>query len=151
MSNLGHHYIAELWDCPYDLLDDPTRLQDLAFAAAESAQVSVLSGQFHHFKPQGVTGILLLSESHISLHTWPEHGYCALDFFTCGDADPARDSLLELAGRMGAGRVELKIVERGDLRPPSRMKTNRQVLYPPFQWSQAPMPPSFVPTNISTK
>ena len=79
MQKLGLHYIAEFWECPKDVLDDKTRLQTLSLAAAESARVTVISSQFHQFSPHGVTGILLLSESHLSIHTWPEYGYAAAD------------------------------------------------------------------------
>lgn len=139
MSQLGHHYIAEMWECPSDILNDRTRLESLARDAAESARVTVLKSQFHQFSPQGVTGLLLLSESHLSVHTWPERGYCAMDFFTCGDPVAARDAVLELASRMGAGKLELQIVGRGFVETPATMDSERRVLYPPFQWSHAPV------------
>jgi S-adenosylmethionine decarboxylase proenzyme len=135
MSQLGYHYIAELWDCPFDILDDKVRLEVLTRRIAESAHVTVLNAQFHQFSPYGVTGLLLLSESHLSVHTWPEHGYCAMDFFTCGDAVAARDAVLECAGQMKAGRLELRTVARGE--QGHRRSEERRVLLPPFQWTTA--------------
>lgn len=137
MSRLGHHYIAEMWECPADILNDSARLETLVRAAAESARVTILKSNFHQFEPQGVTALLLLSESHLSVHTWPEHGYCAVDIFTCGDPVAARDAVLELASRMGAGRLELQIIGRGYLETPALVENERRVLYPPFQWTTA--------------
>ncbi len=134
MTQLGHHYIAELWECPADVLNTPERLESIARGAAEYARVTVLSSQFHHFTPQGVTGLLLLSESHLSVHTWPEHGYCAMDLFTCGDPKAAREAILEAASRMGCGRLELQIVGRGEHQVARSVDTERRVIYPPFQW-----------------
>ena len=132
MSHLGYHYIAEFWECPTDILNDVSRLEILAREAAESARVTVLKSQFHQFSPQGVTGLLLLSESHLSMHTWPEHGYCAMDFFTCGDGIAARESVLELASRFGARRLELQTIIRGHLDVAHKMDVDHRVLYPPF-------------------
>lgn len=137
MLPLGHHYIAELWGCSEEHLDDKDRLQALALEAAEAAHVTVISSQFHQFSPQGVTGVLLLAESHLSLHTWPEHGYCAVDLFTCGDAQAAREAVLELGSRIQAGRIELTILGRGHLEPMALAEAEHVVLYPPFQWKSA--------------
>ncbi len=137
MSRLGHHYIAELWGCPAEVLDDGTRLREFFHDAAKTAQVTVLNSQFHNFEPQGVTGILLLSESHLSFHTWPEHGYCALDFFTCSSPINARNAVFELASRMAATKIDLKVLGRGDLRPMKGPDIQRVTLYPPFQWTPA--------------
>ncbi len=113
MQELGHHFIAELWECPEGLLDDPERLQQISLESAETARVTVISSQFHRFSPQGVTGILLLAESHLSLHTWPEHGYCAMDLFTCGDFQAAREAIHQLSRKLQAGRVVLSEMKRG--------------------------------------
>lgn len=59
----------------------------MCIKAAKDADMEILSSHFHQFEPQGVTGILLLSTSHLSIHTWPEEGYASLDFYTCGDQD----------------------------------------------------------------
>lgn len=132
-QRLGYHYIAELWGCPREILDDRIRLQNFSIQAAKVARVTVLHSQFHQFSPQGVTGLLLLSESHLSLHTWPEHGYCAVDLFTCGDAKAGREAILELSTCLGANRIELQIVGRGHVERQSAMNVERKVIYPPFR------------------
>jgi S-adenosylmethionine decarboxylase proenzyme len=80
--------------------------------AAEAAGCVILYGQFHQFEPQGVTGLLLIAESHLSVHTWPEHGYAAVDLYTCGSAEP-RQAIADLATALGATRTDWLTVERG--------------------------------------
>jgi len=81
---VGRHVIAELLGGNPNLLDDERYIRSALKEAAERAGGTVLDVTSHKFKPQGVTALALLSESHISIHTWPEHGYCAVDVFTCG-------------------------------------------------------------------
>jgi S-adenosylmethionine decarboxylase proenzyme len=83
---LGRHIIADFFGS--ENLNDQAYIKKTLFEAAKAAKATVLGSKFHRFSPQGVTGYLLLAESHISIHTWPEHGYAAVDVFTCGDMDP---------------------------------------------------------------
>ncbi len=84
------HWLVDCYGCDRDRLDPADQLEQLLIRAADRGNLSVLRSQRHQFHPQGATVLLLLSESHLSLHTWPERGYAALDLFTCGDrADPA--------------------------------------------------------------
>ncbi|TAE61406.1 MAG: adenosylmethionine decarboxylase [Bacteroidetes bacterium] len=76
--------VIEMRGCAYDRLNDREALLQLLHKAAKAADVHVLGEMSHQFDPQGVTAILLLSESHLSIHTWPEKGYASADFFTCG-------------------------------------------------------------------
>ncbi|MGB3491768.1 MAG: adenosylmethionine decarboxylase [Elainellaceae cyanobacterium] len=88
---VGLHCILELYDCPSDLLDDVARVREAMRAAAQRAGSTLLNEVCHRFEPQGVTALALLAESHISIHTWPELGYAAVDVFTCGEtADPVQ-------------------------------------------------------------
>ncbi len=84
MMNLGDHYIIELLSEEAELLNDETHIYKTLVSAANAAKVTIISVTTHQFSPHGVTGYLLLSESHISIHTWPEHSYAAVDVFTCG-------------------------------------------------------------------
>lgn len=81
-------------------------------ACAELAGTKVVGSLMHTFTPQGVTGVLLLEESHVSIHTWPEQGYAAVDFYTCGtgDLDACR---VALAAALGAASCEVRLLERG--------------------------------------
>jgi len=82
---VGKHCILELYDCDSSRLDDEAFLRDTITTAAKRAGATLLNLITHRFEPQGVTGLALLAESHISIHTWPESGYAAVDVFTCGD------------------------------------------------------------------
>jgi S-adenosylmethionine decarboxylase proenzyme len=108
----GLHLLVEYLGCPPALLDDAAALETALRQAALAAGARVVQAGFHRFSPHGVTGYLLLEESHISIHTWPELGYAAADLFTCGETSPrlAEDHLRDA---LGAARVELLEVLRG--------------------------------------
>ena len=86
MNVLGVHLLLELRQCNPALLNDIDHIRKAMVEAAESVGAHVVGESFHRFNPQGVTGILAIAESHISIHTWPEYGYAAADIFTCGSS-----------------------------------------------------------------
>ena len=89
MKILGRHLIAEFVGCQSDLLDDQQGLETAMKEAVRVSGATIVSTVFHRFNPKGVSGVVVIAESHISIHTWPEYGYAAVDFFTCGEAvDP---------------------------------------------------------------
>lgn len=83
---LGTHLLLDLNECDAALLDDIAVVRRALLAAAHEAGATVVGEVFHKFSPMGVTGILSIAESHISVHTWPEYAYAAVDIFTCGAA-----------------------------------------------------------------
>lgn len=85
---MGKHYLLNLYGCSFVLLDNEHFLIDLLENAASASGATVCQTIHKKFEPQGVTVICLLSESHISIHTWPEEGKAAVDVYTCGDANP---------------------------------------------------------------
>lgn len=104
----GAHVIADLTGLPAEVLDDPVSIESLMRTAAAAAGARVVAAHFHHFGAQGgVTGVLLLAESHLSIHTWPEAGFAAIDAFMCGDAqaDCAVDALIAAFSRGGTPLV----------------------------------------------
>jgi S-adenosylmethionine decarboxylase len=110
---VGRHVIAELLGGNPNLLNDERYLRAALKEAAERAGGTVLDVTSHKFTPQGVTALALLSESHISIHTWPEHGYSAVDVFTCGShTNPqlACDFLKKILECTGES---VKVLERG--------------------------------------
>jgi S-adenosylmethionine decarboxylase len=85
----GKHCILELYRANPDKLNDEAFVRESLAEAARVSNATLLDIKTHPFVPQGVTGFALLAESHISIHTWPEHGYAAVDVFTCGNrTDP---------------------------------------------------------------
>ena len=84
-ENIGRHCILELYQCDHAKLNDEAFIRTTITSSAKIAGATLINLVTHSFKPQGVTGLALLAESHISIHTWPEIGYAAIDVFTCGD------------------------------------------------------------------
>lgn len=86
---LGRHILAEFYDCDSNVLNNVKLIEDSMAEAARVAGATIVQKTFHHFSPYGVSGVVVISESHLAIHTWPEFGYAAVDLFTCGDTvDP---------------------------------------------------------------
>jgi len=105
---IGKHCILELYDCDPSKLDDETFLIHTITTAAQRAGATLLNLITHRFEPQGVTGLALLAESHISIHTWPENGYAAVDVFTCGNHTMPEKACEVLCEELAAGRHSLR-------------------------------------------
>jgi S-adenosylmethionine decarboxylase len=111
-DTVGKHCILELYACDSSRLDDEAFLRDTITTAAKQAGATLLNLITHRFEPQGVTGLALLAESHISIHTWPESGYAAVDVFTCGDHTMPERACAVLAAELGAGSHKLTSFRR---------------------------------------
>ncbi|MBL4708599.1 MAG: adenosylmethionine decarboxylase [Flavobacteriales bacterium] len=83
MNELGIHILMEFNECPFDVLDNLEELEQSLNEAARAADATIIKSIFHQFSPQGVTGVVVVAESHLAIHTWPEYNYAAVDFFTC--------------------------------------------------------------------
>ncbi len=113
MEARGTHIISELSGCDARILSDVDRVRGIMESAAREANAEVLKVAFHRFQPHGVSGVVVIAESHLSIHTWPESGYAAVDFYTCGQhTDPWR--ACEYAARkLGATSMLTTEVRRG--------------------------------------
>ena len=80
----GKHILAEYFECECTYLDSETAIRDLMLEAASRCGATIVGSIFHHFSPQGVTGVVVIAESHLAIHTWPEFRYASADLFTCG-------------------------------------------------------------------
>ncbi len=85
MHALGTHLLVELRGCNSKLLNDLKKVEDILVAAAKEAHATVIESRFHKFSPFGISGVVVIAESHLTIHTWPEYGYAAVDVFTCGE------------------------------------------------------------------
>ena len=120
MNALGTHLLLELKDCEPTQLNDLKFVRDTLLLAAQDLGVTILSEHFHKFSPQGVTGVVSISESHFSIHTWPEFGYAAVDIFTCGTAFEPSRAARYMIERFGSREPEITEIKRGLLPAYSR-------------------------------
>ncbi|MGU7812483.1 adenosylmethionine decarboxylase [Burkholderia sp. AW49-1] len=110
---LGSHVLADLAGIDAVLLRDAARLETILTDAAQQAGARVIGAHFHHFGGEhGVTGVVLLAESHVTIHTWPEHGFAAVDAFMCGAARAA-DAVDAIAAALGTHAQVRQQVARG--------------------------------------
>lgn len=110
---LGHHYLVDFAGCDAATLDDPARLLAALRALCTAARLTELGQAVHRFEPQGVTALLLLAESHVALHTWPERGQAALDLFSCRSSEPEELPFDAMVATLGAKSFSIKNVVRG--------------------------------------
>lgn len=113
MQSLGRHVLAEVHGCRFEILNDIKKVQDIMVNAALEAGAEIRELVFHKFSPQGVSGVVVISESHLAIHTWPELGFAAVDVFTCGEKVNPWDACNYLAERFGAEYVNASEVKRG--------------------------------------
>ncbi len=89
MNSLGRHLLVEYYNCDERILNDIESIRKFMIEAAEKSGATVVNDVFHLFNPYGVSGVVVIAESHLAIHTWPEHKFAAVDLFTCGeDVDP---------------------------------------------------------------
>jgi len=113
LNALGRHLLIELQDCNKEVLNDLGFIRDAVVGAAIDCGAMVLGESFHHFSPQGVSGVVVIAESHLSIHTWPEYGYAAVDIFTCGDTVEPEKAAEALIEKLGAKNHSLMEIQRG--------------------------------------
>ena len=85
MNALGKHLLLEMKDCNREIIKDIKIVESALIEAAKLAKATIIGTSFHQFSPFGISGMVIIAESHLSIHTWPEYGYAAVDIFTCGD------------------------------------------------------------------
>ncbi|BDG60084.1 adenosylmethionine decarboxylase [Caldinitratiruptor microaerophilus] len=117
MKALGRHILAEVYGCDPTLLNDIKHVEKVMVDAALNAGAEVREVAFHRFSPQGVSGVVIISESHLAIHTWPELGYAAVDVFTCGDDVDPWIACQHICDQFKAESVSATETKRGILHP----------------------------------
>ncbi len=109
METIGRHVISELWGCDLSKLNDMNQIEQIFVDAALRSGAEVREVAFHKFAPQGVSGVVIISESHLTIHSFPEHGYASIDVYTCGDLDPniAADFIAEALNAQVREHIEI--------------------------------------------
>ena len=115
MLSLGVQILADLYGCDATLLNDPEVIERVLMKAAVLCGATIVNRCFHRFSPHGVSGVVVIAESHLAIHTWPEHRYAALDLFTCGETLRTDDCFRYLLEVLGAERHTLQKIPRGTI------------------------------------
>ncbi|MEO1022727.1 MAG: adenosylmethionine decarboxylase [Bacteroidota bacterium] len=122
MEALGRQILVEFYDCESGKLNDVQYIEEAMLGATKKANATIISHNFHKFSPYGVSGVIVIAESHVAIHSWPEYNYAAVDIFTCGETiDPwvIQESLKEALGSDNTSSMEMK---RGLFRVPTGQK-----------------------------
>ncbi len=113
MNALGIQLAVELFDCDENILNDQRLLEQSLVEAATNAGATVVDSVFHQFNPHGISGAVIIAESHVAIHTWPEYCYAALDIFTCGNDIEPENIAEEVKYVLGADRMHVSRILRG--------------------------------------
>ncbi len=113
MEALGRHILLELRSCNSATLDDLSYIEGTMLHAAEETGATIIGKLFHQFSPQGVTGVVAIAESHLCIHTWPEHSYAAVDIFTCGESFNPIEAARLIIQALESEDPQLTEIERG--------------------------------------
>ena len=113
MNTIGYHYIVEAAGCDSEILGSPDRMREILTDAARAGDMGVRSSFFYRFSPSGVSGVVIVSESHISVHTWPENRYAALDVFVCGEETRPEKAIHCILKEIGSRDAHVTEIKRG--------------------------------------
>ena len=145
---LGRQLTIEYYDCGQDILVNKDIVERALLKGANDSGATIISSSFHQFDPQGVSGVVIIAESHFTVHAWPEHDYAAVDIFTCGDKIDLEVAIHSMEDSFGAGRVvissdqnrglvssPLKSEPKPELKTILNTLTDRNTL--PISWKKA--------------
>lgn len=129
MEALGRQILVEFYDCDQSKLNDVSYIENSLIQATKASKATIISHNFHKFSPYGISGVVVIAESHVTIHTWPEYNYAAVDIFTCGDTiDPwvIQEQLKDYFESKSVSSMEMK---RGLFKVPQGQK----LLFKPSQ------------------
>ncbi|MBL8048677.1 MAG: adenosylmethionine decarboxylase [Chthonomonas sp.] len=113
LPSLGSHLLIEMFDCEPESIKFESGVADAMLTAARASEATIVADSFHEFKPWGVSGAVVIQESHYTIHTWPEFGYAAVDLFYCGGTISVHNAVELLEKRFKPGRMKFLVVRRG--------------------------------------
>lgn len=113
MEPIGYHYLVEASGCDSEILGDLDKIKEIMFNAAKIGKMDIKTVYFYKFSPSGVSGILVVAESHLSIHTWPENQYAAIDIFICGKESEPEKALDFILSSLNSSYAHVTEVERG--------------------------------------
>jgi len=127
-KTLGLHILADLYGVEAERIDRVEDIRDLLETAVKVANLTKISSHYYQFQPHGATGVVLLAESHISIHTWPEHGLATVDVYTCGDPTKAYRAMEYIISTLEPKRVDKQVHERGIVGEKEQSEELRSIL-----------------------
>jgi len=127
-KTLGLHILADLHGIDAERIDRVEDIRNLLETAVKVADLTKISSHYYQFQPHGATGVILLAESHISIHTWPEHGLATVDVYTCGDPTKAYRAMEYIVNTLEPKRVDKQVHERGTVEEGEQSEELRSIL-----------------------
>ena len=112
LKALGRHLLIEYYDCDAEILDDVARIEEAMTEAAHRTGATIVKSIFHLFNPHGVSGVVVIAESHLAIHTWPEYAFAAVDLFSCGEGVNPHQAVTYLGAKLGARSQEVQEIPR---------------------------------------
>jgi len=112
---LAKQVLVEFYNCSKDIIDDVNKIEILMNKAVLKANATIIKSTFHKFAPQGVSGVVVIAESHFAIHTWPEHNFASVDLYTCGTTIDENKAILYLKEQFNASKFQSKTLNRGNL------------------------------------
>ncbi|MPQ43473.1 adenosylmethionine decarboxylase [Clostridium tarantellae] len=113
LEQLGRHILVEYYNCDKEILKNHSLIEEFMCEAARRAKATIVTSCFHEFNPWGVSGAVIIQESHLTIHTWPEYGYASVDLYTCGDSVNPWVGFEYLENVLKAERSESTEIARG--------------------------------------
>jgi S-adenosylmethionine decarboxylase len=120
--SLGKHILVDFYGCNKEIIDDINLVKKHLLEAAKIAEATILTDVFHRFSPQGVSGVVVIGESHLAVHTWPEHEIASIDLFTCSDKMKPQDAIEYLFNSLQAKSYEIQEIDRGNITAVTRLQ-----------------------------
>ncbi len=114
-NSIGKHWHIEIYACNILKLKTVPFVQQTLSEAASASGATIVNENFHQFSPFGVSGVVVIEESHFTIHTWPEHAYAAVDFFTCGDSIDIQKALDVIGNNFETEKIEVRYFDRGNI------------------------------------
>ncbi len=114
-KSLGYQTTIDFYDCDATIIDSVSSIKNILEKAAKIMNLSVVNTTIHEFSPIGISGVIVIKESHIAIHTWPEHNYVALDFFTCNKAFDLEEGIFWIQEQFKSKKIEKNSSQRGFL------------------------------------
>lgn len=113
LDTQSHHWLIEAWGVDFNILNNKEEIERLFTDSVKQSKATYINHYFHKFSPHGVSGVVIIAESHVSIHSWPERGYAALDVFTCGDRSIGESIVVNIKENIKGTTFAVTYIERG--------------------------------------